>query len=299
MPSPEQLAAQRVAAIEALEAQLAGHVSEAQRLLYEGLLARLQDIHADPGILPGLLAEYTNTVLLPLAGFYAEQLLALPGLNVEYFAGLELADYARLRAPLTSFLTQRLGVDAAGAVVPGGYLSLLQGDTTVAKQVLTYAYQSQASGAGLTAYRDGLNALILGGDATALGVVQSLYKSSGDDFAQADRMLQTIAAKELGLSAFLYQGGLIVGSRAFCKVRNGRVFVDFEIAKFGTSKDSYGGYTNKAEGLFSGKPDPYDPMTDCGGYSCRHHWHGVPNVTALRMRPDLGESEKGELYIKQ
>jgi hypothetical protein len=298
MTSPQDLAAQRLEAIAALEAQLAGHIGEAQRLLYEGLLGRLQEIHADPAVLPALLAEYTNTVLLPLAGFYAEQLLLLPGLNVDYFEQLDVAGYQALRAPLDSFLRARLGVDAAGAVVPGGYLALLQGDTSVAKQVLTYAYQAQASGAGLPAYRDGLNALILGGDPVGLGVVQGLYRSSGDDFAQADRALQTVAARELGLTAFLYQGGLIDSSRPFCVARNGKVFLDFEIAKFGTPKDPYGGYSNKSQGLFSGKPDPYDPMLNCGGYSCRHHWHGVPSVTALRMRPDLGEDKDGKLFIK-
>lgn len=297
MTSPEELARKRLLAIAALEAQLASHVSEAERILYEGLLARLSDLHADPGLLPVLLAEYTNTVLLPLAGFYAQQLLELPGLNVGYFEQLDVAGYQALRAPLADFLRARLGVDAAGAVVPGGYLALLQGDTTVAKQVLTYAYRAQASGAGLNAYRDGLNSLILGGGAQASGIVQGLYKSSGDDFAQADRALQSIAAKELGLTAFLYQGGLIDSSRPFCVARNGRVFVDFEIAKFGTSADKYSGYYNKSEGLFSGKPEPYNPMIDCGGYSCRHHWHAVSSITALRMRPDLRGNAKGELYL--
>ncbi|MBF9140835.1 hypothetical protein [Hymenobacter properus] len=296
---PQDAARKRSNAIQVLEDALKQHVEEAQRLLWEGLLQRLKDLHADASLLPVLLQEYANTVLAPLAALYGQSLLNLPALQLDYFAALGLADYQRLRAPLTTFLTARLGLDAQGNLLPGGYLSATMGvvKDRLSQQVLTYAFQAQASGAGIDAYRDGLNMLVVG-NGTALGVVQELYKSAGDDFSQADRMLQHLSGKELGLRAALYQGGVMAHTRAFCEVRNGRVFVDFEIAKFGTKADPYGGYTNKAEGLFAGKPDPYDPYSDCGGYNCRHTWHYIPNATALRMRPDLGENDKGELFIK-
>lgn len=301
MTDPQEAARKRSAAIQSLEDLLNQHVEEAQKLLWEGLLARLKDIHADAATLPLLLTEYANTVLAPLAAFYGQSLLHLPGLQLDYFAALGLTDYQRLRAPLTGFLTARLGLDSAGNLLPGGYLSATMGAVKdgLTKQVLTYAYSAQASGVGLNAYRDGLNALVLGsGSGAALGVVQQLYKSAADDFSQADRMLQKLSAKELGLRAALYQGGIIASTRLFCEVRNGRCFVDFEIARFGSKEDAYGGYTRKSEGLFAGKTDPYDPWTDCGGHNCRHTWHFVPNVTALRMRPDLAENDKGELFIK-
>ena len=301
MTDPREAARRRSAAVAALEARLGAHVDEAARILWEGLLTRLKDIHADPGLLPALLQEYANTVLLPLASFYGQSLLALPGHQTDYFAALDVAGYQKLRAPLADFLTARLGVDAQGLPVAGGYLATIAGDTTVARQVLTYAYAAQASGVGLNAYRDGLNSLVLGSGpaaANGLGVVQTLYKNSGEDFAQADRMLHTIAAKELGLAAFLYQGGLIDTSRPFCVARNGRVFLDVEIAKFGTSKDAYGGYSNKKEGLFNGKPDPYTPAVDLGGYRCRHFLHALPAVVALSVRDDLAQDAKGRLMVR-
>lgn len=299
--SPLDLAQQRIAAIEALQQQLAAATDAAARELYERLLAQLTDIHADPSLLPAILAEYQAATLVPLAYTYAQALLTLPALNVAYFEALDVAGYQALRAPLSSYLAGRLGVDAAGNAIGGGYLAALAGDTTVARQVLSYAYGAQASGVGLNAYRDGLNALVLGngpGAANGLGVVQQLYRESSDDFNRADRALQQVARQELGLRAAIYQGGLIASSRPFCVARNGKCFVDFEIARFGSSKDAYGGYTNKKQGLFSGKSDPYTPEVDLGGYGCRHGLHYVPNVIALRMRADLGEKESGELFIK-
>jgi len=296
--SPQDLAQRRLEAIAALEAQVAAAADGAQRDLYERLLARLTDIHADPTLLPTLLQEYAATTLVPLAYTYGQAMLHLPALNVSYFQELDVAGYAALRAPLTDFLTARLGVDAAGAVVPGGYLDLLAGNTAVRQQVLTYAYSAQASGTGLEAYRVGLKQLVLGGDKPAEGLVATLYRESADDFSRNDRALQTIAAKELGLQAFLYQGGLIDTSRPFCRVRNGKAFADFEVRRFGTKADAFGGYSDKQAGKFSGKTDPYDPFVDCGGYSCRHGLHAIPNLVALRMREDLAEDKEGKLFVK-
>lgn len=306
MLNPKEAARQRSAAVQALEDLLNQHVEEAQRLIWEKLLERLKELHAAPAallteLLAPLLQEIQNTVLLPLASFYGQSLLYLPDHQLDYFAALDVAGYQKLRAPLTAFLTASLGIDSNGVPVAGGYLATIAGDTTVARQVLTYAFQAQASGVGLEAYKTGLQMLVLGsgpGVPNGLGMVQALYKTAGEDFAQADRTLHSIAAKELGLSAYLYNGGLIASSRPFCVARNGRVFLDAEIALFGTPKDPYGGYSKKSEGLFSGKPDPYEPLVNAGGYGCRHYFHAIPAVVALSLRADLAEDDKGRLYIK-
>lgn len=295
--TPEELAARRLDAIAQLQEQLSGHVDEAQRRLLEGLLLRLQDIQADPTTLTALLADYQATVALPLAVYYAQSLLTLPELQASYFEGLGVAGYNKLRAPLADYLTARLGITAEGLPVAGGYLSTLVGDTTVQRALLQYAYSAQAAGVGLADYRAGLRQLVVGGN-TGKGLMQQLYQQSYDDFNRADRVLQKISADRLGLQAYLYQGGLIDSSRPFCKVRNGKCFTSEEVAKFGTKEDAYGGYTNKAQGLFAGKSEPYAPFEDCGGWNCKHGLHAVANVVALRMRPDLAESEKGQLYIK-
>lgn len=294
----QRLALERTKAVEQLIAQLDGAVSVAQRELLEGLLARAGETLDDPMLLPQFMAEYTQAVAVPLATFYAQQVLQLPSLNVAYFQALDVRGYQQLRAPLTSFLEQRFGITAAGAPVPGGWLSTLTGDTTAQRELLSYAYQAQASGQGLTAYKQGLQALVTGGNG-ATGLMQQLYKGAADTFSQADRSLQGIAADRLGLKAYLYQGGLIKSSRPFCVKRNGKVWTDAEIRTWGTAKDATGGYTNKAAGEFSGKTDPYDPMVDCGGHSCRHTLHGIPNLIALRFRPDLEENDDGELVKRQ
>lgn len=296
--TPLEAAAQRSAAIEALQAQLAGHINTAQREMLRGVMARLEDTYADPSALAAVMAEYQAAVALPLAVFYAQALLTLPLHTETYFAALDVAGYQALRAPLASFLEQRLGVTAAGQPVAGGWLSTIVGDTSAQREVLAYAYQAQASGVGLQAYRAGLTDLVAGANSATQGLLGKLYAEAADSFNQNDRQLQQLSAQRLGLKAYLYQGGLISTSRAFCKVRNGKVFLDWEVEAFGSKADAYGGYTNKAEGLFSGKSQPYEPLVDLGGYGCRHGLHAIPNLVALRLRPELAEKESGELYIK-
>jgi len=297
--SPEELAARRSQAIEALQAQMSGHVDAAQHELLSGLLSRLQHIQADPAALLPLLAEYQAAIAGPLATFYAQALLTLPGHTVAYFADLGVAGYNKLRAPLTDFLTARLGITAEGLPVPGGYLSTLAGDTSVQRGVLNYAYSAQAAGVGLDAYRAGLMELLSGpAESTAKGLVQELYAASYDSFNQNDRQLQALSAQRLGLKAYLYQGGLIASSRPFCQVRNGKVFLDWEIERFGTKEDEFGGYIDKQAGEFSGKSVPYEPYTDCGGWNCRHGLHALPSSVALRLRPELAEDKDGKLCIK-
>lgn len=286
--TPTELAQQRLAAIAELEAQVATAAEGAQRELFERLLAQLKDIQADPTTLYALLAEYQRTVLVPLAYTYGQAMLHLPQLNVSYFQALDVAGYQALKAPLTSFLSARLGVDAAGAIVPGGYLDLMAG-TGLQRALLTYAYSTQATGIGLSAYRDGLRQLVTGGDKPAEGLVRSMYAEAQEAFSQSDRAIQAIAAKKLGLTAFLYMGGVIATSRPFCVARNGKVFLDSEVEKFGTKADKYLGYTNKAEGLFSGKTSPYSAFVDLGGYGCKHSLSAISNTIALKMRPDLKE----------
>jgi hypothetical protein len=296
--TPTEAAAQRLVAITDLQAQLAGHIDTAQRELLRGLLARLEDTYADPSTLASILAEYQAAVALPLAVFYAQALLTLPLHTATYFAALDVAGYQQLRAPLASFLEQRLGITSTGQPVAGGWLSTIIGDTTAQREVLTYAYQAQASGAGLEAYRAGLTDLVAGANNATQGLIGKLYREAADSFNQNDRQLQQLSAQRLGLTAYLYQGGLIASSRPFCVTRSGKVFLDWEVEAFGTKADAYGGYTNKAEGLFSGKSQPYDPFVDCGGHGCRHGLSAIPNLVALRLRPELAENDKGELHIK-
>lgn len=282
--TPQDLAAQRTAAIEALQAQLATNVNALNRELLEGLLTRLQEVQADPALLATLLDEFTANVHVPVLTFFGQSLLELPALTLSYYAALDGAtDYAALRAPLTDYIRTVFGIGPDGSPLPGGLLSTYAGDTTVKRELLSYGYRALTSGVGLSEYRRGLTELVTGG-ADSGGLYTKLYNRAYDTFNQTDRVLQGQAAESLGWDAFLYQGGLIASSRKFCKARNGKVWLRSEIEAWKALK-------------FDGKPDPYEPFVQLGGYGCRHSLSGIPNLVALQLRPELREGSDGRLVV--
>ena len=76
---------------------------------------------------------------------------------------------------------------------------------------------------------------------------------------------------------FIYNGGLIKSSRAFCIVRNGKVFANMEAEEWENdptltaipSKENYTWYIER------------------GGYNCRHSIDFIAEDIALVLRPDL------------
>ncbi|NVO33220.1 hypothetical protein [Hymenobacter lapidiphilus] len=283
--TPQDLARRRLAAIEALQEQIRTLVGpNLERELLEGLLSRLQQVMNEPALLASLLDEFTQAVHLPVLSFVGQALLELPSLTLAYFAGLGGAtDYAALRAPLRDYLQTVFGLDAAGTPLPGGLLYTYAGDQRIKRALLSYGYRALTSGTGLVEYRAGLTQLITGG-ADSGGLYTRLHERAYDLFNESDRVLQGMVAEQAGFTAFLYLGGLIKTSRPFCRARNGRVWLRNEIAAW-----------KRLE--FSGKPDPYEPMVQLGGYSCRHALNALPNDIAMQLRPELREGPDGRLTL--
>lgn len=94
-------------------------------------------------------------------------------------------------------------------------------------------------------------------------------------------------AIEMGLHFTRYQGGIIKTSRPFCIERNNKIFHVSQVAKFGTPADTFGGYKNKSQGEFQGKPRVYNPFYHLGGHNCRHRYFYISNEYAFRIDPKL------------
>lgn len=99
-------------------------------------------------------------------------------------------------------------------------------------------------------------------------------KWTQDLFYQYERASSNAMRKTLGFRFAIYQGGLIETSRPFCSSKNGKVFHEDEIMAW-------------AKEDFSGKTDPYDPLTDLGGHRCRHRLGWVSDEVAFALRPEL------------
>ena len=108
-----------------------------------------------------------------------------------------------------------------------------------------------------------------------LGIVERrIFERAPETFSLIDRSIGTNIAKQNGIRAAIFQGGIIKTTRSFCKDHNNKVFTFDEIAAF-------------ADLEWQGKNSNYNPQTDMGGINCRHQWDFITDDLAIILRPEL------------
>lgn len=108
------------------------------------------------------------------------------------------------------------------------------------------------------------------------GIAQRYFSRwTNDIYSQYQRVGANNLRKKLGLKYAIYQGGEISNTRSFCRKLNGTVVTDEEIQE----------WDNKT---WAGKNEVgYNPITDLGGYNCRHRLDWISEELAKKLRPDL------------
>lgn len=208
-------------------------------------------------------------------------------LSVDYYKTIAAKKVDNIQSKVQDRIKVVLGIDGT-RLTPNGFLDLFIKDPTLLNKVKQLTFNAITSNnITLKDYRENIQILIKGNENVDGQLTRHFKTFATDSFAMYDRVTNNEFAVQLGLKYALYAGGLIETSRPFCKIRNNKVFTDAEIKKFGTSKDTYGGYTNKSKGEFQGKNVEYDPFRDCGGYNCRHTLNYITESLAKRLRPDL------------
>ncbi|MCX6218362.1 hypothetical protein [Spirosoma sp.] len=287
---------QRITAIEKLIADFEESVIGVEQDLANRLIEAAAKLIADPAQTMIVLSGWNNQ-WSALIQELAQGLLAVSELNTEYFTAMSVKP-AVVEEGKTVFLSA-IGLTTTGYLIKQGYLSQILNDTSTARKLIslvTDAKLRKLDAGQLTA----IVSPAVQGKAKVPGILTNLFNSlDTQPHVEADRVLQRAIAIRANLKASLYLGGLIESSRPFCVERNGKTFLDSETEKFGTPRDTYGGYSDKSKGLFNGKPRTgYDPFTMCGGIRCRHHRSYINNAEALRRRSDL-EEKNGVLRIKK
>lgn len=213
--------------------------------------------------------------------FFADTILDVVEYNVEYFSkvlDVESIGYFRI----VSYLLDYIGLTKTGDIVEDGILYLLLKNIE-ANEKIVLLQSNKLSGSLSKAKLDKLSLEVLTGED---GIINdTLNKFELDLPILVDRFTGSEMSKENGLNDALYDGALLPKSRAFCVLRKGKVFTRKEIARFGTSADTYGGYTNKQSGDFNGKNRiNYNPFISLGGYRCVDVLHWITKEEADKRR---------------
>lgn len=180
-------------------------------------------------------------------------------------------------APITQeakgLILQWLGIDKQGTVTPNGYLDTLVKDPVIKNEVRNLGVKAIVNRSGYFEAKKTVAEYIQGKTPEEAGALQKYHRNfTYDLFSQVDRANNQVYADKLELQYAIYEGGIIKTTRPFCRARNGLVFTREEVALFNPP---------------TAKPPGYNPFTDLGGYSCRHHLNWVPYAVAVSLRPDL------------
>lgn len=221
-------------------------------------------------------SEYTAVVKQ-----FATDMFQVQANNALYFKTIENDNkkLAKVTNDVNSMMSKRIGITAEGQLKKDGYLDKLIKDSTLLNKVKQETYKAVTSGVSLKDYTERMKTVIVGTPNVDGGLQKHFNTFAYQTYASFDRTTQHLYAEKLGLKAFIYAGGKIATTREFCRKNNGKVFTTDEAKDWeNTIGDKNGVQWND---------DPYNPLTDMGGYNCRHLPNFIGNVEAISRRAEL------------
>lgn len=217
--------------------------------------------------------KFGKTNGVDIAKTIASGVQSVSNFSGEYFSSFTTkAKLLEIKPGVTETIRAWLGLGSKGGVTANGYLDTLIKNTTVKNTIKDFALRTVVGQQGWMEAKKQLSEILIGAGEKAGAMVKYYRNFVYDTYSQVDRATGQIYADKLGFEFFIYEGGLIKGSREFCRERNGKVFHKSEILDFDPKE---------------ARPPGYNPFTDLGGYGCRHHLNGIPASLALILRPDL------------
>lgn len=270
-------------------------VKELQQYFYEELLKSYTEITINPNQYNAVFTGFQRYLHQPVIELLAQDVLFIILSNEEYFSDIAGKEISAIITSIEKELMELFGlnspVNLADSIIrKEGYFADVLQDTSIKRDVRAFLAKQANSNIPLPVKHTELRSFIVG-DSERQGLIESYYNRTGKDgasifdlYQKADRYAQNEFSTKLGLQAARYIGGIIEGSRPFCRERNGKIYLRSEIEAW-------------KELSFQGKPAVgYEPILDCGGYRCRHHLIFITNATAMRLDSTLKENEQGVLY---
>lgn len=228
--------------------------------------------------------EFDKTLNATIIEGYVDDIVKGQALNSRYFGTFvdDPKKFDKIRKKVQITVSRRLGINPDGSLKKGGYLDSFLNDSRIKNETQTLVTRAITGEASISETKASLRVLIAGDD-NIKGQLSNQYATFiNDTYQQIDNLESSLYAEAIGLQAAFYAGGTINTTRKFCCQRNALIYTVDEIKSWKNLK-------------FQGKNKNYNPLTDQGGYNCRHRYRYVINAIALRKRPDLRETKNGKL----
>lgn len=201
-----------------------------------------------------------------------QSVTSIMSFNQGYFQALDgNARTIKIMPKVKDFMKGWLGIKG-DVVEPNGYLDKLIANDPAKIAVKNTAMKVVIGQEGFENAKKQFQTLIDGNKDT-LGAFEKHQRNFAFDlYSQIDRATSDTIRADLGFVFAIYEGGLIETSRIFCEEHNGNIYHVSEIKDFNPKE---------------AKPPNYNPITDLGGYGCRHHLNWISTALAKAMGKDV------------
>ena len=206
-----------------------------------------------------LFEKFDETIARGINTKYGQDMLNVTSYNADYYRGMGLeASTINSLSKSLGAVEESIGI-VGGKIVKGSYLDDLTTMPEVRETLKNYVRTSVASSKGYQDYLTGFKNLVVGSPGVDGSLEKYYSQYAYDTFNQVDASINNHFATNLGLKYFIYAGGLIATSRAFCIKRAGKVFSVAETRTWKNDPTLIG--KNKAG---------YNPLIERGRYRCCH-----------------------------
>lgn len=222
--------------------------------------------------------EYQKKEARETVGLLLQSVGSIINFNQKYFSALDgQARTLPIIPKVKDFMKVWLGIKG-DIVEPNGYL-----DKLVSNDPAKIALKNQAMKIviGQEGFEDAKKQIktLIDGNQNTMGALEKHHRNFAFDlYSQIDRATSDVIRNDLGFVFAIYEGGLIETSRIFCEEHDGNIYHISEIKDFNPTE---------------AKPPNYNPITDLGGYGCRHHLNWISTAMAKAMGKDVDKFLKG------
>jgi hypothetical protein len=237
---------------------------------------------------------YNQTLLTQIVSTTAK----LSSLSSKYFevmmTGNIPARFESIVAKTEKLMNAYIGIQGE-TLKKGGFLESYFSQNVLNTELKQLTAKAVTSNMDIREYTKILRDKITGTDAYKGGLEKQVNQYVTDLYQTYDMAYNKTIGNELGLTYFIYQGGLIDDSRDFCAAHNNKVWSIEEAQEWPTWTPADGeypaGYEVKAKDIYAvpsylGYPG-YSALVNLGGYRCRHMLGWITDDIAFKMRPDL------------
>lgn len=297
-PTQKELAKLRANYLLKREEILKGKVNNLQAVLFEKVYnqylsalkqedGKLINSIENKNLIAGLDKIYKQFQIqenLPVVKSFVKDLSGIHDLNVSYFDVIS-KEKTKVSAPIVkASIDKKLGLNSDGSIKKDGFTDKFISDLSTLKKIKKLTSQALTKNKPFNELREDLQTYIKGNPSIKdSGGLQQYYRNNAyDTMHQVDRLTQQEFASGLGLTYFVYTGGLIATSRPFCIHYNGRILNTKEFSQLERSDLP----PNQQQGI---PEEDWKPLLELGGYGCRHSMDFVADSFADNFKAEYNK----------